>query len=318
MSRARCLSRRWATPLHALGVGRRFAPELGPHRGPLLSIAILTSLAIATELLRPWPIQWIFDNALAPAAGEPRHALSFVLWTGLGAAVAITLLRAALDYSGTLLTHRVGQSVARGLRARVFAHLTRLSPLYHARQKSGDLLVRLMGDVPMVRTMLVDSSIGLATRTVMVVCTLSVMLWMDWLLTCAMLLVVPVFLLALALLSRRMTEVAHKQRKKEGRLADYIQEAIGATPVIQSLGRSEHVVERFSQTNRAQARAELKASRLSARMSATVEMLFGVATAIALGLGSWRVHAGELSPGELLAYLAYVRSLLKPARTYAR
>lgn len=312
---ASAASRRRLTSLwRAFTIARRFAVDLAPHRVSFAMIALLSLLAIGGELLRPWPIQWIFDNALV-RVGAQEHDPWFVLWIGLAAALAITLSRAALDYAAALITQRVGQAVTRNLRARVFARLTELSPRYHAQHKTGDLLVRLMGDVPMVRSMLVDSAVALATRAVLVVGTLCVMFWMDWLLTAAMLVVLPVFLLVVGALSRQMTEIARKQRKKEGRLADYLHEAIAATPVIQSLGRASHVLARFSKSNRAQARAELKAARVSARMSASVESLFGVATAIALGLGSWRVLSGHLSPGELLAFLSYVRSLLKPART---
>ncbi len=301
--------------VRTLSVARRFFVDLAPHKLPIVGIMALSGVSIATELLRPWPIQWIFDNALIRDSKHTQHDVSFVLWTGLFAAIAITALRSTLDYFGAILTNRVGQAVARGLRYRVFSHLAELSPGFHARQKSGDLLVRLMGDVPMVRTMLVDSSIDLATRAVMVAGTLGVMFWMDWFLTTAMLVIVPAFLLVASSLSRQMTDVARKQRKREGRLADYIQEAISATAVIQSLGRAQHIVDRFSKSNRSQARAELKAAALSARLSATVETLFGFATVVALGLGTWRVLTGHLSPGELLAFLSYVRSLLKPARS---
>ena len=97
-------------------------------------------------------------------------------------------------------------------------------------------------------------------------------------------------------------------------LADYIHEAIAATPVIQSLGRGRHIVSIFARENRRTARAELKASRLSAKLAVSIESLFGVCTAAALGYGSLRVIDHHLSTGELIMFLSYVRSLLKPVR----
>ena len=67
--------------------------------------------------------------------------------------------RALLEYVAKLQTTRVSHSVTRSLRNAIFAHLCRLSPAFHARHKTGDLLVRLMGDVPILRAMLVDSTL---------------------------------------------------------------------------------------------------------------------------------------------------------------
>lgn len=309
--------RRLRDLVRAWSVARRFAVDVAPYKRRIAVIAALALCSVAIELLRPWPIQWIFDNALGKRATH-AHELSFVLWTGIGAALAIAVSRAVFDYLGAMLTNRVGQDVARGLRHRVFSHLTQLSPAFHASEKSGDLLMRLMGDVPMVRNMLIDSTVTLVTRTLIIVGTLGVMFWMDWLLTCGMLLLTPPLVVLTAMTSRKLTEVARRQRKKEGHLADAIQESIQAIPLIQSLGRAQHVVERFAKTNRAQARAELKSAAISARLSATLELLFGVATAVALALGSWRVVSGHLTPGELLAFLSYVRGLLKPARSTSK
>jgi len=165
---------------------------------------------------------------------------------------------------------------------------------------------------------MVDSSLLLITRSVLIVGTLAVMLRVDATLTAALMVLLPVFLLITRLLSGRITIAVRKQRRKEGQLADYLHEVISATPVIQSLGRSDDAVRQFARSNRTSARAGLKAARLSARLAASVESLLGLTTAAALLLGSFRVLSGHLTPGELILFLSYVRSLLKPVRSASR
>lgn len=307
--------------LEALGrtllVARRFASELRPHRASLVLVVLAVLGAVALELLKPWPFQWIVDAGLTRAQPTALTAQQVILYGAL-AALCIVAIDCALDYFAAITTSRIGRSVSRSLRGRLFAHLTRLSPNFHARHKTGDLLVRVMGDVPLVRTMLVESAVGLFTRGLLVVGTVAAMLWVDVKLTLVVLAVVPVFLWLVAFISRQLADAARGQRKKEGQLADFLHESLAATPVVQSLGRAELVQERFTDSNKRAARAEMKAARLSTRLSVSVEALFGTCAAVALGYGALRVVDGDLSTGQLIVFLAYVRSLLKPVRATSK
>jgi len=304
---------RW---FESLSVGRQFSSELRPHRARLVLVVVYSLVLISLDLLRPWPIKWIFDGALLRV--EQHYSPEFYLWSGVGLAITVALAHAGLQYVRAMSLAAVGHQVTRGLRFRLFSHLSRLSPSFHARHKSGDLLMRLMGDAPLVRTMLVDSSVELLTRSFLIVGTLGVLLFLDPLLTLVLLITLPILGLAVRWLSRSLAVAVRKQRRKEGALADFLHEAIAGTRVIQSLGREQHVVQRFARNNRRDARAGLKATRLSARLSALVESSLGVALTGALALGSLRVLSGDLTPGELLVFLSYVRSLLKPIRAASR
>jgi ABC-type multidrug transport system fused ATPase/permease subunit len=307
------LSERFSEWRHGLSVARRFYPDLQPHRWKLALIGIVTATAVGAELLAPWPIKWIIDQALHhkhPSALSPAQIL---LWGSL-AAVAVVLVDSGCDYIAAVLTNGVSQAVARTIRHRVFDHLSRLSPAFFARYKSGDLLVRLMGDVPLVRAMLVDSTIAVITRALLIFCTLGVMIALDARLTLIVIGLIPFCMLSVWWIARRLRVAARKQRAKEGELADYLHEAIAANSLIQSLGASTEVVERFARSNRSATRAELKSALLSARLSVSIETIFGVCTAAALFFGGWRVLEDTLTTGQLIVFLSYVRSLLKPVR----
>lgn len=307
---------KWGASLRVL---RRFAPSLRDHRGALLGVVALAIAVVGLELMRPWAIAWVFDEALAPALADgesgPRYEPGFVIWTGALGLFVIVALRVGAEYAGQVSTVAVGHAVTRSLRHRIFEHLVRLAPGFHQRNKSGDLLVRLMGDVPMLRTMLVDSTVELASRVLLIVGTLAVMFWRDALLTAALCVLVPIFGLVVHLISGRITIAVRKQRRKEGELADYLHEALEGTEALQALGRSEDVVRQFARSNRRSVRAGMKAARLAARLSASVELMISAALATCLVLGAFRVVSADLSAGELLVFLSYVRGLFKPVRS---
>ena len=85
-----------------------------------------------------------FTNSISP---EGRFALTVLIICG----------KAVSQYFREVGLGRTELQLTRRLRYRLFSHLSLLSPGFHARNKSGDLLVRLMGDVPMVSTMLVNN-----------------------------------------------------------------------------------------------------------------------------------------------------------------
>lgn len=307
----------WERLRQSMALYLRFAELLREHRFAMGLVLSLVLATVALELLKPWPIQWIIDSALI---GEPTGGLTRadIILRGALMAAALVALDVVLDYWAAIKTAEIGQSVVRRLRGDLFAHMLRLSPRFHARHKTGDLLVRIMGDVPLVRTVLVDSSVAMASRVLLVLGTVIAMAWVDWRTTLVVLAVVPAFMLVLRIFSKRLTIQSRKQREKEGELADSVHESLSATPTLQALGTEEEVGHMFARQNRRSARAELKSARLSARMGGSMELLFGVCTAAALWVGSTRVAEGALSTGELLVFVAYVRSLLKPVRATSK
>ena len=306
---------RWS---RSYAVGRRFTVDLVPHRMRLVGVALLSVLVTAVELIKPWPIGLLFDHALIPQEGSFAPDARTLLYWGVGAIVTIALLQALLGYARTVSLANVGHLVVRAMRFRVFAHLTRLSPAFHNKHKSGDLLMRIMGDVPMVEGMLVTASMEVFTRGLLVVGTVSVMLWVDPILTLTAFGIVPPLVWLVRWISEKIRIAVRKQRQKEGTLADYMHEALAATQTIQSLGGGEHVVRQFARSNRRTARAGLKATRLAARLSSSVEAMLGVALAAVVLFGGLRVLDRQMNPGELLVFVSYVRSLLKPVRSTSK
>ena len=301
----------------SLIIWRRFAPQLVEHRGAILRVILLSLLVAPLEIARPWTIAWLFDQALMPV-GEAKYEPTFVLWTSVGALLVIVGLRIALEYVRNLSTVSVGHSVTRSLRHRIFSHLIRLSPSFHQKHKSGDLLMRLMGDVPMLKSMLVESTVELISRFALVGGTLAVMFWKDAFLTAVLCLTLPLFVIAVKWISSHITIAVRKQRRKEGELADYLHEAIAGADAIQSLGRSEHVIHEFARSNRRSVRAGMKVAKLSAKMGASVESMIILATALTLLLGGFRAIDGTMSAGVLFVFYSYVRGLLKPVRSASK
>ena len=154
-----------------------------PHwRGLLILMA--TMLAnIALDLLRPWPIKLVVDNVLGSEATpgvvtwlpgvDDKHGL--LLWVAIGT-VLIFLLGTLTNVIYTYCSLLLGQRMTYSLATDLFAHLQRLSILFHHRKPVGDLISRVTGDSWCVNT-LVTEAIVPAFQALVTLIAMFVVMW---------------------------------------------------------------------------------------------------------------------------------------------
>ncbi|MFY9341655.1 MAG: ABC transporter ATP-binding protein [Planctomycetota bacterium] len=303
----------------AFGVWRRLLPYLRPHRSRLLLAAAWSLLAVAIELVKPWPIKVVIDQVLLgqpwtllPAAWQGDAAA--LTWLAIGATLVLALLGGALAFWRDLRLAEAGQRAIAAVRSDALDAVLAQSLAFHERHRAGDLLVRLCGDAQNLRTLLVDGLFALGRELVLVLGTLAMLIAIDWRLGLAALAVLPLVAVLSALSAIRLRTAARKQRKKEGQLAASAHETLAAVPVIQAYGLESIAADAFGKQNRRSARAGLQATRIEGRLGLGTDIALALGTAAMLWLGVARVQAGALSPGELLVALTYARSFYRPIR----
>jgi ATP-binding cassette subfamily B protein len=305
---------------------RRFRGEIRAERR-LLTGAFLALLAQALlRLLEPWPLGLVID-ALVAQHGDGSSALPEIaarldpvelfLFAAV-AIVAIAIARAVAGYSGTIGFALVGNRVLTRARERVFRHLQSLSMAFHTRSRSGDIVVRVIGDVGTVRDVTVTALLPLLMNGLVLVGMLSVMLWLDARLTAAALVTVPLFWLTMIRLGRRIQTVSRKQRRQEGDLASTAAESLVGIETVQALSLGERFATAFGRQNAGSMREGVKAKRLSARLERTVDVLAALATGLVLYFGARLALNGELRPGELVVFMSYLKTAIRPVRAMAK
>ena len=303
--------------------------DLLKAQAPLLGAsAFALTFEIGFALLAPWPVKFIFDGLLIPENSNTlpfidpqwpaQQPVQFLAYVSL-AVLLIAVGQGIAGYARTVTSAVAGQRMIMKLRKRVYSHLLLLSLKFHRDQKLGDLLVRITGDVPMLRDVLSTELVDFAGRVVQALATLALMGLIDWQLS----LVSLVVLLLIAVLSRifsvKITKVAKKQREHEGDIAFTTGEGLSSLKLIKSLGREDEVVRKFARKNRSSLRQGVKATRLQAALSRWTELIFAGGLSLVLLAGAYRVLIGSgMTPGDLLVFISYVRSLQKPLRKAAR
>jgi ATP-binding cassette subfamily B protein len=310
----------------------RILRRLWPYfRGSSLSIlACLAVLLLATalRLLEPWPLKIIFDRIIRVGHGRAERVPFFVdlqavddttlLALAVLAVVVAIGCRALADYAVAVGFARIANRGLGKVRADLYGHLLRLSLSFHNRSRSGDLTVRLINDVNLLRDVAVTALLPLIASVLVMVGMWSVMLWLQWKLAALALACVPVFWFRTMRLGGQIKEAARQQRKRQNAMAAAAGESMAAIKAVQALSLEGVFTQTFSVRNQQSQTNEVKAARLSASLGGTVDALGAVVTALVLWFGTKLVLQGRLSPGELLVFLNYLKKAFHPMEDFAK
>jgi ATP-binding cassette subfamily B protein len=307
----------------------RFRRFLRPQL-PKLGLALVGALGFTiVTLLEPWPLQILFDVVLLHRKIHikvPGLKLGFLtqvephaLLTGCVVAVLVlAVLRGQFYYMENVFAATSGQDVVMSIRREMFAHLQKLSLSFHRRAKAGDMLMRLTGDILLLREMVVTAVVNIMSHTLVVVGMLVVMARMELSLTLVALALVPLLFVVLSVFRIRLVEAANRARKREGILASSAHEVLQGIHLVQASTAEPYEDGRFKEMNRRSLRASLNSARLEAQLNRAVLIAIAAGLSAVLWLGTRRVMEGSLSPGQLLVFLAYVQGFYRPLRTLSK
>ncbi len=289
-----------------------------------LSIAALSLLgAILMDLVAPWPLKVIFDQVLLdkPLPGSLawlQGLMDLGTWPALavmaGSIAVIALMSGVFSYLQFYNTARIGYQITHQLRSVMFAHLQRLTMAFHNRSRSGELLTNVAGDTNQLRDVFADWALTFAAHSLTLIAMLGVMFWLNWQLALAITsTLLPLFAL-IGWLNKRVKAAARDQRRYEGRMTSRLNDVLSTMALVQAFGRQDYEASRFESEINANYSSGLRGARATGAIAKAIAVIGAAGTSITVLLGAQQVLAGQLSPGELLIFLAYVSNLYKPVR----
>ncbi len=306
-------------------VYRHVAPYLRAQRRLALGAGIALIGATVLRLVEPWPLKIVIDHVIAstPAASSGIAALDALapmtlLFVCAGLALFCVGLRALCEYLATVGFALTGSRVLGQLRHDLYCHLQRLSLAFHETTRTGDLTMRVVNDVSSMREAMVTAMLPFATNVLILVSMAGVMLVLDWRLALVALAPLPLLAFATVRLGGRIQQVSREQRKREGSIAATTAEALGGIRVVQALSLEGRMAGAFAAKNDGALTGGVKAKRLSASLERATDLIAGLSTALTLWYGAVLVLRGELTAGDLVVFLTYLKNTFRPVRDFAK
>jgi ATP-binding cassette subfamily B protein len=298
---------------------RSFGPTLWSHRRIVLTSYAFRILAVGAMLVAPWPLKIIIDHVLSSQPLPPplhlflSHSSAQTVVIAMALALAaIAAVRALAEFLQTTTAARLRERLNVQIRDRMLAHLETLPPTIQTTHRSGELVMRLVGDVDLFVRLLTKTLPTLFEYLVTTIATLALMFWLQPGLALFSLTLVPGLVVLMRHFGVRLSAASREKRRREGEVAGFAQEIVRGLAVIQALGGERRARERFRQLNASSLNAGQQATSVAAGMEGTLRIVHGAATAIVVGVGALMVLRGYLTLGGLIVMSAYLTQLLRP------
>ena len=273
-------------------------PYITPYRLQLGGAAIALLFAAATVLAMGAGLQFLIDEGFA--AGNP-----LLLDRAVVVLVAVVVLLAGASYGRFYLISWVGERVVADLRVAVFNHVIGLNLGFFETRSTGEILSRISTDTTLVQTV-VGSSVSIALRNLLLFFGgMAMLLITSPKLTGLVLLVIPFVVIPIIVLGRKVRVLSRNSQDRVADLGSHVEEILSGIRIVQAF--SHEVLDKIKFMQRVETAFDTAIERVRKRALLTavvIAFIFG-AVAIVLWIGGRDVLAGNISPGELSAFVFY-------------
>jgi ATP-binding cassette subfamily B protein len=284
---------------------RRLLRYLRPYWAPVLASFLLIVGMAALDLVGPYLTKIAIDRYIRQgnATGLDRIALLY-----LGALFLAFVVRFGQVY----LLQMTGQKVMMDLRREIYAHLQRLHVAFFDQNPVGRLMTRVTTDVDAVNELFTSGVVTVFGDLFTLFGIMGVMMAMNWKLALVTFSVIPLFFVVTNWFRAGSRATFREVRRWVARINAFLQENITGMPVVQLFRREARNREAFAAINRQHTDANLAQIFYYAVFYPAIELLAALATALIILYGGWRVMAGTLTLGALVAFIQYSERFWRP------
>ncbi|MEA5392585.1 ABC transporter ATP-binding protein [Cyanobium gracile UHCC 0139] len=283
---------------------RRLWPLLKPHRRPLLLGGFCMLVFVGC-----WPLLAWLAGQLIPAIGAGDF--SKVL-RSVAAALAVFLVQKIAQFGQDTLLAGPALRVSQELRRQLFARLQRLDFGALEKLSAGDLTYRLTEDADRVGEVIYKTIQDTTPSALQLVVVLGYMIWLDWPLALATLLLAPLVALMVSAFGARVMTAAERSQKQVSDLASLLGEAIGGLPLVRAFAAEPWLQERFDTEIDLHRRARYRTLELLALQHPVVGFIEAAGILSVLLIGAARIKAGGLDSQGFSSYVAALLMLIDP------
>lgn len=259
-----------------------------------------------------------------------QHSTIGVIVFSLIMLAVFGLLSALLVYIELFLATFIAQQLSARLRQDLFNHLQRISLDWHDKQKKGDLVQRITGNIADIEKLVTDGIVDLLAGILTLLGVAIVMFLISPPYTALSLIIAPVLMLLVLAYTSGIKAAARRKAKAAGKIADVATEDINALTVIRAYTLERRENRRFGVHVGTHRAAGMRAGRLQAQFTPLVSVLVVFGTIVVVGIGGYvaagnafsfgfiNIGASSIDVGTLILFLTYLKMLYQPMRDLSK
>ncbi len=315
--------------------------------------AILTIIQVGSDLALAFPLKIILDKVVSHTnptipftsgilsffdqfgstknlrPGEIHTQFSIIIFS-LCLLVISSFINALTTYIQNSIASIVGKNLTAQLRKKLFDHLQRLTLDWHDKQKKGDIVQRIIGDVASIERLITDGLIEFVSGILTVLGITIIVLLISVQFTLLFAVVVPVLFLIVYTYLKRISLAVRKAVIAAAEVSNVATEDVAAISLIKGFTIEDRESMRFTRYVSQGRDESVSAGELQAQITPIVTFLISLATAVIIGVGTlvatgntfsfwfFTIPANAITIGTLTVFLSYLAKLYAPIRSVSR
>jgi ATP-binding cassette subfamily C protein len=278
-----------------------------PHWRMLLLGGVLSLATAASGLALPLVVRELIETL-----GTDRPVAGLVALMSV-----LVVANAAIGALGGYVLRRTAETVVLAARRGLLAHLLRLRLSAVERHEPGDLMSRVTADTTLLREVTIGTLVGGITGALTLTATLILMALLDLVMLAVTLAALGLAVAVIALVVPRINRASRRAQESVGVIGAALERMFGAFRTVKASGAEDREGKRLDSAAADAWRASIHAATWSAIAGNAAGLAIQVAFIAVLSVGGFRVAAGNITIGTLVAFLLYVFFLIAPVNQLA-
>lgn len=206
----------------------------------------------------------------------------------------------------------ISRNLTYSLRKRMHAKIDKLPLSYFDKRTTGDILSLVSNDIDVIDANLTQSLTQLLTSVATVVGILYMMFSINWIMTLAALVILPVSFLVMVFIFSKSQIHFKGQQDNLGVINGHIEEMYGAHTIVKAFNGEEQSIEKFNEANDDLYESAWKSTFFSGLAHPMIVFISNLGYVIISILGGYFASGGVISVGEIQSFIQYMRSFMNP------
>ncbi len=211
-------------------------------------------------------------------------------------------------------TEHIGQDIIRKIRDRMMKQMLLLDLAFFQGFRSGELISRNINDVERLKSIVSTLLPVFARELLTAMGLLGVVIYQSPHLALYALVFLPVAIIPITLIAKRLKRLSHKTQEKTSDLTARLAEILNNIEIIKAHGTEDFEQGRFAKENKEYYNLTMKSIRTSLMSSPIMEVLGSIGVAVVIYIGGQEVIHGSLSAGAFFSFLTALFMLYSPIK----
>ena len=232
----------------------------------------------------------------------------------------VTLLKTSCYFASSAVMVPLRTGIVRDIRTMVYNKLLSLPMGFFNKEKKGDIIARMSGDVNEIETSIISSLDMLIKNPILIICYFSALIYFSWELTLFTLTVVPLMAWGMSAIGKKLKRKSLEAQEKWSETMAQLDETLGGLRVIKAFIAEDKMKERFGQTANQYRKASAKVAVRQASAHPVSELLGSIMIMIVLWFGGTLILSDKapIDASTFIYYMTILYSVLAPLKEFSK